>query len=80
MVQASHSLEKEPRRNESDQACFMVQENDSLKVTSDTHLDDYDSSFIVDNVMDAQVLNEELSKFCEKLLSKYKVLKTKVLI
>ena len=41
----------------------MVQGKDSLVVTSGTHLDDYDSSSIDDNLMDAHALSEELSIF-----------------
>ena len=55
----------------------MVQGIDSLEVKSDTHLNDYDSSSIDDNPMDAHALNEELCKFCENLLLKYKLLKSK---
>ena len=54
----------------------MVQGNDSLKVNSDTQLDDSASSSCDDH-MDAHALNEELSILCEDLLSKYKVLKKK---
>ena len=54
----------------------MVQGNDSLKVNSDTHLDDCASSSNDHDSMDAHTLNEELFMFCENLLSKYKVLKT----
>ena len=38
--QAQHILNREPRRNKSDQTCFMVQGNDSFEVNSDTLLDD----------------------------------------
>ena len=55
----------------------MVQVNDSLEVNLDTHLNDCASSSIDDNAMDAHALNEELSIFCENLLSKYKLLKSK---
>ena len=54
----------------------MVQGNDSLEVNSDTQLDDC-ASFSNDHAMDAHVINEELSLFCENLLSKYKALKSK---
>ena len=67
-------MEKNSSGEESDQACFMVQGNDSLEVNSDTQLDDSASSSY-DNNMDAHALNEELSIFCENLLSKYKALK-----
>ena len=53
----------------------MVQGIDSLEVNSDTHLDDCASSSNDHDSMNAHALNEELSEFCEKLLSKYKVLK-----
>ena len=53
----------------------MVQENDSLEVNLDTHLDDSASSSNDDHVMDAHALNEELSMLCENLLEKYKLLK-----
>jgi len=72
--QTTNVLEKESIVDESNQACFIVQGNDSLEVISDTHLDDSASSSIDDNAMDAHALNEELSIFCENLLSKYKAL------
>jgi len=51
-------LEREPRRDEFDQACFMVQANDPLKVNLDTHLDNYASSFDdYDSSLDAHALN-----------------------
>jgi len=75
--QASHDIEKESIEDESDQDCYRVRGNDSLEVTSDTHLDDWASSSNEDNGMDAHALNEKLSMFCEKFLSKYKVLKSK---
>jgi len=54
------------------------QGNDSPEVTSDTHLDDCAStSNDHDSSMDAHALNEELSLFCEDLLSKFKLLKKK---
>ena len=56
----------------------MVQGMDSFEVKSDTHLDDCaSSSDDHDSSMDAHALNEELSIFCENLLSKYEVLKSK---
>ena len=72
----TNNVEKESSGEESDQACFIVQGNDSLEVISDTQLDDSASSSC-DNNMDAHALNEELSIFCENLLSKYKILKNK---
>ena len=58
-------MEKESNEDESDQACYMIQGNDSLEKNSDTELDDSASSSCNDNDMDAHVLNEELSLFCE---------------
>ena len=56
----------------------MVQENDSLEVNSDSPLDDFATNFNDEHdSMDAHVLNEKLSMFCENLLSKYKDLKNK---
>ena len=52
---------------------YMIQGNDSLEVTSDTHLDDCASSSNDDNAIDAYALNEELFIFCENLLAKYEV-------
>ena len=57
-------------QNESEQACYIVQGNDSLEVNSDTQLDDSASSS-GDDYMDADTLNEELSIVCENLLEKY---------
>jgi len=68
--QTTYVLEKVSSRDESDQACFMVQENDSLEVTSDTQLDDYASSSCDNNATDAHALNEKLFMFCENLLFK----------
>ena len=70
----TYNVEREPRKDESDQAFFMVQGNDFLEVISDTQLVDSASSSCDDN-MDAHALNEELSILCEDLLSKYKVFK-----
>jgi len=42
--QVQHILEREPRRDESEQTCYMVQGNNPLEVNSDTHLDDCVSS------------------------------------
>ena len=75
--QTINVLEKESFGDESDQTCYMVQGFDSLKVTSETHLDDYASSSNDHDSLDAHALNEEFSMFCENLLSKYKVLKKK---
>ena len=69
-------MEKESSEDESEQRCYMVQGNDSLKVNSKTHLDDCASSSDND-LVDANALNEELSIVCEKLLEKYKLLKKK---
>ena len=77
--QAQHILERESRSDVSEQTCYMVQGNNSLEIISDTQLDDCASSSCDDNSMDAHanVLNEELSLFCENLLEKYKLLKKK---
>ena len=72
-------VEKEPRRDESDQTCFMVQGIDSFEVHSDTHLDDSASSSYDDHdSMDVHALNEELFLFCENLLETYKLLKKEI--
>ena len=64
--------------DKSDEACYMLQENESLEVHSDIHLDDSASSSNDDHdSMNAHALNEKLSIFCENLLSKYKALKKK---
>ena len=76
-LQTTINVEKESSGDESDETCFMVQGNDSLEVNSDTHLNDSASPSCDDNAMDAHALNEELSMFCENLLSKYKALKKK---
>ena len=75
-LQTTNNVEKESSREESDQACFMVQGNDFLEVILKTQLDDSTSSSCDDN-MNPHALNEELSIFCENLLSKYKTLKSK---
>ena len=51
--QAQHILKGELRRNESDQACFMVQGIDSLEVTSESHLHDSATSSNDHDCMDA---------------------------
>ena len=61
---------------ESEQQCYMVQGNDSLKVNSKTQLDD-DCASSSNEYIDANALNEELSIVCEKLLEKYNLLKKK---
>ena len=67
-LQPTNHVEKESS-GESEQACYMVQGNDSLEVNSDTHLDDCASSSSNDYV-DPDALNEELSIVCENLLQK----------
>ena len=62
---------------ESEQHCYMVQGNDSLEVNSETQLDDDDASSSSNDYVDPNVLNEELSIVCEKLLEKYNLLKKK---
>ena len=64
--------------DESEQACYIVQGNDSLKVNSDTQLDDSACSSSDDHI-DTEILNEKLSIVCEKLLEKYQHLKRKAL-
>jgi len=71
--QHSNNVEREPMVDEFEQTCNMIQGNDSLKVTSKSHLDNCaTSSNDHDSIMDAHGLNEELSMFYENLLSKYK--------
>jgi len=77
-LQTMKYAEKESCRDESDDACYMVQGNDSLEVHSETQLDDYASS-PGDDIIDVDALNEELSTICENLLEKHKVLKRKAL-
>ena len=72
--QTQHILERESRRDVSEQTCYMVQGIDSLEVKSDTHLENCVSSSCDNNIIDAHALNEELFMFCENLLLKYKVL------
>ena len=78
-LQTPKYVEEEFSEEESEQACYMVQENDSLEVNSDTQLDDDDASSSYDDYMDANALNEELSIVYENLLEKYQVLKKKAL-
>ena len=75
-LQAPNIVEKESSEDESEQACYMVQGNDSLEVHSETQLDDSANSSGDDHI-DADALNEELSIVCENLLEKYKLLKKK---
>ena len=63
-------MEKESSGDESDDACYMVQGNDSLEVNIDTQQDDCASSSS-DDIMDADTLNDELSIICENLLEKF---------
>ena len=72
------NIVEESSEDESEQACYMVQGNDSLEVNLETQLDDSASSS-GDDHMDADALNEELSIVCENLLEKYQILKKKVL-
>ena len=48
---------EESSGEESEQACYMVQGNDSLEVNSETHLDDSASSS-GDDYIDVDALNE----------------------
>ena len=69
-LQTPNIVEKEFSGDESEQACYMVQENDSHEANSKTQLDDSASSS-GDDYVDADALNEELSIICENLLEKY---------
>ena len=60
-------VEEKSSEDESEQACYMVQGNDSLEVYSETQLNDCASSS-GDDIMDADALNEKLSIVCENLL------------
>ena len=51
-LQMLNIMEKESSEDESEQACYMVQGNDSLEVNSDTHLDDCASSSCSDDYVD----------------------------
>ena len=64
-LQTTKYVEKKSS-GESEQHCYMVQENDSLEVNSETQLDDNDASSSSDDYdgMDADALNEELSIVC----------------
>ena len=74
-LQTTNFEKKESSGDKSDEACYMVQGNDSLE---DTHLDDSVSSSNDDrDSMNAYALNGELSLFCKNLLNKYKLLKKK---
>ena len=44
VLQTTNIVEKKSNKDESEQACYMVQGNDSLEVNSDTQLDDTSSS------------------------------------
>ena len=80
--ESSNDLKRESSEDDSDQACFMVQGNDSLKVNSESEHDDC-ASMSNDNASmsskEAHILNDELATFCEDLLVKYKLLKNKSL-
>jgi len=62
--QALKNVVREPIVGGSNEACYMVQGNDSLVVTLGTHLDDYASSFNDHDSMDTHFLSEEFSMFC----------------
>ena len=68
-------MERQSSEDDSNQECFMIQENDSLEVNSESDLDD--SASMLNE--DANMLNEELAMFCKNLLRKYKLLKNKSL-
>ena len=78
--QGSNNVEREFTEDDSDQACFMVQGNDSLEINSESNLDGC-ASTSNDKISneDAHMLNEELFMFCEDLLRKYKLLINKSL-
>ena len=76
-LQTTNYVEKESSGNESDEACYMVQGNDSLEVHSEQLDDCASSSNDNHDNMDVYALNEELSIICENLLEKYQVLKKK---
>ena len=69
-LQTPKNVEMESSGEESEQACYMIQGNDSLEVHSETQLYDCASS-LSDNYVDADALNEELFIVCENLLEKY---------
>ena len=78
--QSSNDLERKSSEDDSNQACYMVQENDSSEVNSESELDDCESVSNDNASMsseDAHMLNDELAMFCEDLLAKYKLLKNK---
>jgi len=54
----TNKIEREFSGDESDQAYFMVQGNDSLKIISDTQLDNSASYSYDENNLDAHALNE----------------------
>ena len=58
-LQTTNNVEKESIGEESDQAYFMAQGNDSLEIIRDTQLDD-SASFSCDDHMDADALNLSL--------------------
>jgi len=68
--QMTNNGERESSGDESDQACFMVQEIDSLEVNSDTQLDNCASFSCHNNAIDAYTLNEELIHVLWKLAFK----------
>ena len=63
-LQTPNIMEEESSGGESEQHCYMVQENDSLEVNSETQLDDCASSSD-DDYVDADTLNEELFIVCD---------------
>ena len=65
-LQTLINKKRKSSRDESDQRCFMVQENDSLEVHSDTQLDSASSS--CDEYIDADALNENYLLFVKKSL------------
>ena len=63
-LQTMKYVEKKSSEDESDDACYMVQENDSLEVNSDTQLDDCATISSNDDhdSMDVDALKQTLSK------------------
>jgi len=57
-VQDSNNLERDSSEDDSDEACFMIQGNDSLEVNSESNLDDCASTSNDNDSMDAHMLNE----------------------
>ena len=59
-LQTPTIMEKESSGGESDNACYMVQGNDSLEVYSESQLDNDDASSSSNDYIDANALNLSL--------------------